>query len=701
MTGTPSDARHRQPKAHWGLLAITLVAVLMALVLQSLSEGLGRAGTQTSQVSRPTAVPGRGAVVYRQDSALTSRGLPERTVALTFDDGPDPTWTPRILAVLAREHVPATFFVVGARAAKAPALVRREIAEGNEVGNHTWSHADLAVVPAWRRNLELSLGQLGLAGSGRITSALLRPPYSSGPDALTAGDIAALRAETRAGYVVVLSDRDTEDWQRPGVARIVAGGSPPDTRGVIVLMHDGGGDRSQSVAALPGIISAYRDAGFHFTTVSGGLGLPATAGDQRVTGLRALQGIGLLAAVRISSAFVRGVGWVVVPFGILALLRTLLVMAVARRHVRVSTRRLLGESSLPHVSVLVPAYNEAVGIAQSVRSLAASHYQDLEVLVIDDGSTDGTAEIVEALALPNVRVIRQANGGKAAALRTGTREASHDVLVMLDGDTVFEPDTIRRLVQPLRDSRVGAVSGNTKVGNRQGLLGRWQHLEYVAGFNLDRRLLDLMRCITTVPGAAGAFRREAVLAAGGLSTDTLAEDTDITMAILRAGYEVVHEERARAWTEAPSNVTDLWRQRWRWGYGTLQCIWKHRGAVREGGASRRLGLVGLPYMLVAQVVLPVLAPVIDVFALHGLLTGSGGRVALVWLAYLALQVAAAAYALHLDGESLRPLWALPLQQFFFRQLIYLVVIQSVVSALSGAHLPWHKLERSGEVRVPA
>ena len=336
-----------------------------------------------------------------------------------------------------------------------------------------------------------------------------------------------------------------------------------------------------------------------------------------------------------------------------------------------------------------------------MRSLAASHYPGLEVLVIDDGSTDGTADIVDAMALPNVRVIRQVNGGKAAALRTGTREASHDVLVMLDGDTVFEPDTIRRLVQPLRDPRVGAVSGNTKVGNRRGLLGRWQHLEYVAGFNLDRRLLDLLRCITTVPGAAGAFRREAVVAAGGLSTDTLAEDTDLTMGILRANYEVVHEERARAWTEAPSNVTDLWRQRWRWGYGTLQCIWKHRSAVRDQGLGRRLGWFGLPYMFFAQVLLPVLAPVIDIFALHGLLTGSGRKVVLVWLAYLVLQLVAAGYALHLDNESLWPLWSLPLQQFFYRQLIYLVVIQSVVSALAGTHLPWHKLERSGDVSVPA
>ncbi|MDT7538065.1 MAG: hypothetical protein QOI82_1650 [Actinomycetota bacterium] len=678
---------------------MTLLAVLVALLLQSLGAGVGAAGTRGS--GDGATVPGNGSVVYRDGRLLASRGLPDRTVALTFDDGPDPVWTRRLLDVLAQEHVPATFFVVGTRAARSPALVRAELAAGHEVGNHTWSHADLASVPAWRRNLELSLAQLGLSGSGHITSALLRPPYSSTPAALRMAEVRAVRAETAAGYVVVLSDRDTDDWRRPGVEQIVAAASPPDDRGAIVLMHDGGGNRAQTVAALPGIIRAYRDAGFTFATVSAGLGLAPTAGDEQVHGIRRWQGVGLLAAVRISDSFVRVVGWLVLPFGVIAFLRTLLVMLVARRHVRLSTARLAGEEFLPEVSVLVPAYNEAVGIEQSVRSLIASHYPQLEVLVIDDGSTDGTADLVEAMGLPNVRVIRQVNGGKAAALRTGTREASHDVLVMLDGDTVFEPDTIRKLVQPLRDPRVGAVSGNTKVGNRRGLLGRWQHLEYVAGFNLDRRLLDLLRCITTVPGAAGAFRRDAVLAAGGLSTDTLAEDTDITMAILRADYEVVHEERARAWTEAPSSVTDLWRQRWRWGYGTLQCIWKHRGAVRDKGLGRRLGWFGLPYMFFAQVMLPVLAPVIDVFALHGLLTGSGRKVVLVWLAYLGLQLLAAGYALYLDKESLKPLWSLPLQQFFYRQLIYLVVIQSLVSALAGTHLPWHKLERSGEVTVPA
>jgi cellulose synthase/poly-beta-1,6-N-acetylglucosamine synthase-like glycosyltransferase len=372
------------------------------------------------------------------------------------------------------------------------------------------------------------------------------------------------------------------------------------------------------------------------------------------------------------------------------------------RSIALEDFRDIRESGLaPPVSIVVPAYNEAVGIEAAVRSLAASDYPDLEIVVVDDGSDDGTADLVEALGLARVQVIRQRNQGKAVALNTGVAACRNDILVMVDGDTVFQPDTVRWLVQPFQDQRVGAVSGNTKVGNRRGLLGRWQHLEYVVGFNLDRRMYDLLLCMPTVPGAIGAFRREALAAVGGVSTDTLAEDTDLTMAVNRAGYRVVYEQRALAWTEAPSSINALWRQRYRWCYGTLQSVWKHRGAVRDRGQGRRLGRVGLPYLLAFQVGLPLMAPIVDVFALYGLLFLSPWRVAAYWGGFLLLQVIVSAYALRLDHEPLRPLWALPLQQLVYRQLMYLVVIQSLISALSGSRLRWHKLERTGELTVPA
>jgi cellulose synthase/poly-beta-1,6-N-acetylglucosamine synthase-like glycosyltransferase len=212
-------------------------------------------------------------------------------------------------------------------------------------------------------------------------------------------------------------------------------------------------------------------------------------------------------------------------------------------------------------------------------------------------------------------------------------------------------------------------------------------------------MYDVLNCMPTVPGAAGAFRREALIAVGGVSTDTLAEDTDLTMAVTRAGWRVVYEERARAWTEAPATLNALWRQRYRWCYGTLQSIWKHRHAVVEGGPGRSLGLVGLPYLMLFQVLLPLLAPVIDVFAIYGLLFLDPATVIGFWLAYLLLQLLGGVYALRLDRESLRPLWTMPLQQFVYRQLMYLVVVASVISALAGIRLPWHKLERTGGVTV--
>jgi cellulose synthase/poly-beta-1,6-N-acetylglucosamine synthase-like glycosyltransferase len=285
-------------------------------------------------------------------------------------------------------------------------------------------------------------------------------------------------------------------------------------------------------------------------------------------------------------------------------------------------------------------------------------------------------------------------------LNAGIRLALHDIVVLVDADTVFEPGAVRALIAPFvtaRRSMIGAVAGNTKVGNRRGMLGRWQHIEYVIGFNLDRRMYDVLQCMPTVPGAIGAFRREALDAVGGVSADTLAEDTDLTMAICRAGWRVIYVPDACAWTEAPGTLRQLWRQRYRWCYGTMQSMWKHRGAVRESGPAGLLGRRGLPYLLAFQVVLPLLAPIIDIATLYSLVVTRSPTLLYVWLGFLTLQLLAAGYAFRLDGEGLRPLWSLPLQQIVYRQLMYLVVIQSVATALYGLRLPWQGVRRTGEM----
>src|SRR5205823_8347957 len=370
-------------------------------------------------------------------------------------------------------------------------------------------------------------------------------------------------------------------------------------------------------------------------------------------------------------------------------------------HIR-RTRSRTSSKFQPSVAIVVPAYNEAVGIERAVRSLTQTYYPDLEVIMVDDGSTDGTGDLVEALGLPCVRVIRQANGGKAAALTTGVLATEAEVVVMVDGDTIFEHNTLTNLVQPLADPVVGAVSGNTKVGNRSGLLGRWQHIEYVIGFNLDRRMYEVLQCTPTVPGAAGAFRREDLVAIGGVPGDTLAEDTDLTLAIGRTGRRVVYADDARAWTEAPSTLGMLWRQRYRWAFGTMQSVWKHRGAVvSRDPRQRRIGRRALPYMFLFMILLPTLAPAIDLFAIYGLVFNGAVRTLAIWWIFNLLQLGVGVYAFRLDREPMRPLWALPLQQFVYRQLMYLVIIESTVSAIQGVRSSWRHLPRTGDVAVGA
>ncbi|GGJ72067.1 bifunctional polysaccharide deacetylase/glycosyltransferase family 2 protein [Streptomyces brasiliensis] len=699
-----SRTRQITPGTHWLLLSVLAVTLSTALLLQGYTHHMfglaadGETGARGRNDTVPSQVARGGPVIANAATSPHTAQVKARTIALTFDDGPDPVWTPRILDVLRRNHVHATFFVVGTQVVDHPELVRRIIADGNQIGIHTFTHPDLSNLAPWHRSLELHETQLAVAGAAGVTTALLRPPFSSKNEALDDADWSVLTQADAAGYVTVLTTQDAQDWRRPGVKHVLANATPHGHAGQILLMHDSGGDRSQTVAALESLIPRLKAQGFTFTTVSDAVGMAAPV---QPAGLSDhLQGLALIKVLQGGDWLVWLLGLLMYAAGAISVLRALVVLIAARRHRRLRSKRgpSWGPPVTEPVSVIVPAYNESAGIEAAVRSLLASNHP-VEIIVVDDGSTDGTADLVESLRLP-VRVIRQQNAGKPAALNTGLAAATWDLVVMVDGDTVFEPDTVRTIVQPFADPRVGAVSGNAKVVNRGGLLGRWQHIEYVVGFNLDRRLFDLAECMPTVPGAVGAFRRRALLDLGGVSDVTLAEDTDLTMALCRAGWRVVYEEDAKAWTEVPASLNALWRQRYRWCYGTLQAMWKHRGALVQRCPAGKLGRRGLVYLLLFQVLLPLLAPVVDIFALYGLVFLDPVRIIGLWLAFLLLQLLMGLYAFHLDGERPGPLWSLPLQQFVYRQLMYLVVIQSVFTAVSGSRLRWQRMERYGSLQAP-
>ncbi|TQE19749.1 LCP family protein [Streptomyces ipomoeae] len=667
------------PRGHWPLLVLAISVLLSALLFEGWSHNEVDASRARLDCTRPVpkSVDEGGPVLRISGDRVLSAGMPARTVALTFDGGPDPVWTPRLLDLLHEHRAHATFFLDGSRMARYPQLVRRILAERHEIGSRTYSGAALGPASRTRGRLELSLSQRALAGAAGVRTTLLRMPGTTAVDTLCGAEWKAALRAAADGYVVVAADPSSRSPARGAIRQFA--------------------HTDLGYGEAKGLLRGY-DAAV-FTTVTDGLGW-APANPRASAGER-LEGVVLLRAADAGQMLADGMTWLLVAVGVLGVLRLLMLVLMARTHVRRIDRAATGHGgSRPRevadpVTVLVPAHNEEAGIGSTIRSLLASTHPHLQIMVIDDGSTDRTADIVEGIADPRVTVIRRCHSGKAAALNHGLAWAMHDIVVMIDADTVLEPDAVYRLIQPLADPAVGAVSGNAKVGNRHRLLARWQHLEYVFGFNLDRRMLDVLKCIPTVPGAISAFRREALIDVGGVSEDTLAEDTDLTMALWRAGWQAAYEESAIGWTEVPVSLRQLWRQRYRWCYGTLQAVCKHRRALVERGPAGRFGRRGLTYVTLFQVALPLFAPVIDVFAVYGALFENPVQAAAVWFGFLAMEVFCARYALRLDGEPTRDLWTMPFQLFVYRQLMYLVVIQSVVTLVVGGRLKWQRPHRAG------
>ncbi len=683
------------------LLALLLGMLIVLLLVEGFTTKTVGASSTGARVVAASPLAGQNPVlVYDGRGGLVSHQPPTgKRIALTFDDGPDPRWTPQIQRILLAQHVPATFFEVGSQVVRHSSITRSLYRNGFEIGNHTFTHADPASLPGWERSLQISLTESAISGITGMRPRLVRPPYSSSTSAVTPQQEQAWASIAKKGYTIVLANYDTQDWTQPGVGTILSNVLSQLHGGGIVLMHDAGGRRVQTVRALPLLIAALRQRGYTFTTVSGLAGIPLSQAEVPASTAQHVRGQAFDTVLQVAGTVTNALTRVVEAITIIVAVRMLLGLILARIQVARSRRLPRDLGFTPPISILVPAHNEQVGIEKAVRSLAGSRYPaEFEVIVVDDGSTDRTAEIVEGLGLPNVRLLRQANAGKAAALNRALAASRHDIIVTVDGDTIFEPETLLYLVQRFREPDVGAISGNTKVGNRTGVIGRWQHIEYVMGFNLDRRMYEILGSTPTVPGAIGAFRRRALADIGGVSGATLAEDTDITIDIGRAGWNVVYEGRARAWTEAPSTIRGLYRQRSRWAYGTIQSMWKHREALwrRDEG---KIGTRAIPYLTVFQVILPLAAPLIDLFAIYSIIFLDPWPILGFWLAFNAFQFMLAWFAFGFDREPRRDLWALPLQQFVHRQIMYLVVYDAVISALLGTRLSWQRVERTGEVEV--
>ncbi|WP_294393183.1 glycosyltransferase [uncultured Sphingomonas sp.] len=670
----------------------------------------------------------QGMIVGERYDALPTPYVVQRTggqspklLALTFDDGPDGTWTPQILAELEAAHVPATFFVVGENALQHPALLNRIIADGGEIGNHTYTHPNLATASARQTRIELNATQRLVQAYTRRSMTLFRAPYFGDAEPTTTDELEPALAAQQAGYTVVGLHVDPNDWQRPGTQAIIdqvtAGvhaATPANARNVI-LLHDGGGDRAQTVAALPRIIATLQAQGYRFVTVSQLVGLSQAQAMPRVRGSDLLAVRTDVAVFLVIAAAAATLGWLFYLAISLGIARALLMAGLAWAQSR--RRRPEPPQFEPSVSVIIPAYNEERVIAGSIARVLASDYPGLQVIVADDGSLDQTSAIVAGAFAgdPRVTLLTLQNGGKAAALNRALRDVTGDVVIALDADTQFEPETIRRLARWFVDPRIGAVAGDARVGNRVNLVTRWQAVEYITAQNLERRALAGFDAMTVVPGAVGAWRRTALASVGGYPEDTLAEDQDLTIALQRAGWRVTYDPRAVAWTEAPESFRALARQRYRWAFGTLQCLWKHRDVLRTRRPSG-LAWVGLPQAWLFQIAFAAISPLIDLALVvslastwvrvgqHGWAQTSGDvdTMGLYWLAFTAIDVACGWLAYRLDGGRARyPAHLLVAQRLLYRQIMYWVVIRALASAIGGIVVGWGKLERTGRVSAAA
>jgi cellulose synthase/poly-beta-1,6-N-acetylglucosamine synthase-like glycosyltransferase/peptidoglycan/xylan/chitin deacetylase (PgdA/CDA1 family) len=643
---------------------------------------------------------------YSTPFTLERMGKPAgKTVALTFDDGPDPDYTGKILDILDRYRVKASFFIIGENGVRHPDLVKRMVEEGHDVGNHTYTHAYMSQVSDATARLEMQATQRFFQGLTGRTMTLFRPPYQAGAVPVGKDDWLPLERAQEKGYLTVGELVDSEDWRiktDDGILRQVMKEFP---NGNILLFHDGGGDRSATVKALPHLIEMLQKQGYRFVTVSQLLG---KTGDQvmppvhpseqpyveaaRVafTVLQVLQqGFDVLLAVAITMGFVR--------------IFLLMVFSFKQRknlwrRRRKQTISVVRWNYNPLVSVVIAAYNEEKVINKTIRSVLNSDYRPLEIIIVNDGSTDRTEEVIleEFGGIPGIHIITKPNSGKTDSINVGYRYANGEIIVSIDADTIIAEDAISLMVRHFVDEKVAAVSGNVKVGNVRNLLTLWQHVEYITGFNLERRAFDQLNSIPVVPGAIGAWRKRAVEEAGFFQHDTLAEDTDITLALLRLGYKVHYEDRAYAYTEAPEDVKSFIKQRTRWIYGTLQCLWKHRGALFSG-RQKSLGFITLPNMWGFQYGVQLMSPFVDLLCIASFFTSSAARTLLFYVAFLIFDMIAAFFAFSLEKESPKPLIWLFLQRFVYRQFMTYIVFKSIYLALKGVTVGWNKLVRKGNV----
>lgn len=653
--------------------------------------------------------------VYQKFAEDTTKIGPGHKIILTFDDGPNPEYTPKILDILEKEKVPATFFMIGENAESNIPLVQRINKDGFEIGNHTFTHGNLAKMSPERADLELKTTRSLLEAITGKSSVLFRAPYNADSEPQTYEELEPLARSKKDNYVAIGESIDPNDWDpRMNADSIVARTIrfANQNNASIILLHDSGGEtRQPTVDALPRIIKYFKSKGCKFTTVADLMNIPES---QLMPPVKDSWKNKLNFWFASSSYWIGQIIYSLFLIGIvLSIGRMIIIAFLAWLETRREKKLKAQFKGIPQelkVSVIVPAYNEEVNAVRTVNSLLNQDYQYMDIVFVDDGSKDKTFETVKNAFIdnPKVKVLTKPNGGKASALNFGISQTNSEFVVCIDADTQLKTDAVSRLMDTFylqgKPQEVGAVAGNVKVGNEVNMITKWQSIEYITSQNFDRKAFSLLNCITVVPGAIGAFRRQAILDAGGFTTDTLAEDCDLTMRLHKAGYIVENCNDALSFTEAPETLNQFLKQRFRWSFGILQSFWKHRDAIFRK-EYKNFGKVALPNILLYQILLPFLAPLADLLLVLslilsglGLIVADPAHIILYYIIFSLVDIAGAALAFAFEKEDFKKLiWMIP-QRLVYRQLMYYILFKSIKKAVKGEIQSWGVLKRTGNVQ---
>jgi len=521
-------------------------------------------------------------------------------------------------------------------------------------------------------------------------------------------EIVPVALARQQNYLDIGENIDPEDWQIGITAetifnRVVK--AIKEKRGNIILLHDAGGKtRQETVKALPMIIEYFQKRGYTFTDLSTILhknkqqlmpSVPKGSEYYIMQSNLALATLTYWISNFLTSLFIL---FIILGIGRLIFMT---ILTIRERRKELSYKDSV-PTETPLVSIIVPGYNEEVNAVSSLKNLLQQTYPNFNIIFVDDGSKDKTYQKVYDAFCDNeqVKIFTKPNGGKASALNYAIQQTDASYVVCIDADTKLYPNAVNLMIQHFlaEDSSnpVGSVAGNVKVGNQINLLTKWQAIEYTTSQNFDRLAYANINAITVVPGAIGAFKTSALEDAGGFTTDTLAEDCDLTIRILRAGYTIENENRAIAVTEAPESLRQFVKQRTRWSFGVMQTFWKHRDTLFDK-KYKGLGLWAMPNMLIFQFIIPFFSPLADLFMIVGLFSGNGAKIGIYYAMFMLVDISISVVAFFFEKENLSKLiWLIP-QRFCYRWIMYVVLFKSFKKAIKGELQTWGVLKRSGNV----